>query len=246
MDEIKENSAPAWNTVFVFAVVTLFCLCFFKPKPYWEILQIMPKGLMITVGVTFMSMLCTILIGLIVGLGRISKNRVINLIASIYVETIRGIPLLVQLFYIYYAMAEFFSVDQMTAAVIAISVCYGAYMGENFRAGIISIPKGQSEAAAALGFSKVQTFFYIILPQAWRIILPPAANDFISMLKDTSLISVLAVPEILRRGDEYASENFAYFEAYTIIALIYLILTLLLSKAAFLLERKVSVNDDDE
>jgi len=113
-------------------------------------------------------------------------------------------------------------------------------MGEVFRAGIESIDKGQTEAARSLGFNRTQTMFYVILPQAWRTILPPVGNEFIALLKDTSLVSILAVADLLRRGREFASESFAYFETYTVIALIYLIITLILSKLVSIMEEKLN------
>jgi polar amino acid transport system permease protein len=152
---------------------------------------------------------------------------------------VRGIPLLVQLFYIYYALGRFVRVPDMVAAVIAMSFCYGAYMGEVFRAGIASIDRGQTEAARSLGFNPTQTMFYVVLPQAWRTILPPVGNEFIALLKDTSLVSILAVADLLRRGREFASESFLYFETYTMIALVYLLITLLLSKLVSIMEEKL-------
>ena len=145
-----------------------------------------------------------------------------------------------QLFYIYYALGRFVRVPDMVAAVIAMSVCYGAYMGEVFRAGIKSIDYGQTEASMSLGFNKAQTMYYVILPQAWRTILPPVGNEFIALLKDTSLVSILAVADLLRRGREFASESFLYFETYTMVAIIYLIITLILSKLVSIMEDRLS------
>lgn len=154
-------------------------------------------------------------------------------------EVIRGIPLLVQLFYIYYALGRFVTVPRITAAIIAMSVCYGAYMGEIFRAGIQSIPRGQMEAALALGMSRRQALRLIILPQTFRVILPPVGNEFIALLKDSSLVSILAVSDLLRRGREFASVSFRYFETYTIVALCYLVLTLFFSKLVALMEERL-------
>ena len=174
---------------------------------------------------------------------RISRNRAVNLLASTYVEVIRGIPLLVQLFYIYYALSRFFQISGITSAVIAISVCYGAYMGEVFRAGIMAISKGQSEAARSLGFNRFQTMFYVVLPQAWRTILPPVGNECIAMLKDTSLVSIMAVPDIMQRARSFVGTTYLYFETYTVIALIYLIITLVLSKAVSIMESRLNYYD---
>ncbi len=126
------------------------------------------------------------------------------------------------------------------AAVLAMTICYGAYMGEVFRAGIESIDKGQTEAAMSLGFNKRQTMLYVILPQAMRTILPPVGNEFIALLKDTSLVSIIAVADLLRRGREYATSTFHYFETFTMIALIYLVITLILSKCVSYMEKKLT------
>ena len=120
------------------------------------------------------------------------------------------------------------------------SICYGAYMGEIFRAGIESIDPGQTEAARSLGLSPTQTMFYVILPQAWRTILPPIGNEFIALLKDTSIVSILAVSDLLRRGREFASESFLYFETFTVIAIVYLIITLILSRLVGIMEERLS------
>ena len=230
----------AWHISF-FGAIAAFCyLVFIVGDPYDRILAFVPDGILITFQVTVMAICGALVLGLITGLGRISKNRLINTIASTYVEVIRGIPLLVQLFYIYYALGRFVNVPDMTAAVLSMSFCYGAYMGEVFRAGIESIDKGQSEAARSLGFNRAQTMFHVVLPQAWRTILPPVGNEFIALLKDTSLVSILAVSDLLRRGREFASETFLYFEAYTLIAIIYLIITLFLSKLVSAMEARLS------
>jgi polar amino acid transport system permease protein len=229
----------AWRVAFFGAIACLLYLITVKPDPYVAILKFLPDGIIVTFEVTVMSIVCALFIGLFAGLGRISKNRFINGAASLYVEVIRGIPLLVQLFYIYYALAKIVQVPDLASAVIAMAVCYGAYMGEIFRAGIQSIPKGQSEAARSLGMTPAQSMFHVILPQAVKTILPPVGNEFVALLKDSSLVSILAVADLLRRGREYASESFNYFEAYTVIALVYLIITLFLSKLISIMEEKI-------
>lgn len=180
---------------------------------------------------------------MLTGLGRISDNRIINLIASTYVEVIRGIPLLVQIFYIYYALSRFVQVSGVTSAVVAISFCYGAYMGEVFRAGITAISKGQTEAARSLGFNRYQTMRLVVLPQAMRTILPPVGNECIAMLKDTSLVSIMAVPDIMQRARSFVGTTYLYFETYTLVAIIYLIITLLLSKAVSIMESRLNYYD---
>lgn len=241
------------------ALVVMAALLIVKPDPYWEVFKfaIFPKilrddagayegfqasGIMITFQVTILSIVGATIIGLFAGLGQISRSPVVNRICTVYVELIRGIPLLVQLFYIYFALGKFFHLQGMTAAVIAMAICYGAYMGEIFRAGIQSIPKGQMEAAIALGMSRGQALRLVILPQTMKVVLPAIGNEFIALLKDSSLVSVLAIADILRRGREYASKTFLYFESYTIIALVYLILTLLLSRVVGMMEERMKVD----
>ncbi|WP_027185009.1 amino acid ABC transporter permease [Desulfovibrio inopinatus] len=230
----------AWRISFVGAIAILIYLVVTKPDPYADLLMFLPDGILVTFKVTIYSMVLALCFGFIAGLGRISRNYWINLIASTYVEVVRGVPLLVQLFYLYYAMGQFLRVDGIPAAVIAMSVCYGAYMAEIFRAGIKSINKGQTEAARSLGFNRTQTMMYVILPQAWRIILPPIGNEFIMLLKDSSLISILGIADLLRRGREFASTTFLYFDTYTMVALVYLLITLVLSKLVSTMEERLS------
>lgn len=234
----------AWWISLIGALGIIAALCIIRPDPYVDILKFLPDGILVTFQVTIMAIAGALVLGLLTGLGRLSKNSAINLIASTYVEVVRGIPLLVQLFYIYYALGRFLQVPDIMAAIIAMSVCYGAYMGEVFRAGIEAVDKGQTEAARSLGFTRRQTMFLVILPQAWRTILPPVGNEFIAMLKDTSLVSIIAVADILRRGREFASESFMYFETYTMIALIYLLITLLLSKGVSIMEQRLGQHDE--
>lgn len=229
----------AWRVAFFGAIACIVYLAVFKSDPYLEILKFLPDGIYVTFKVTVLSIVFALAIGLFTGLGRISKNKIINGTASLYVEVIRGIPLLVQLFYLYYALSKFVHVPDMASAVIAMAVCYGAYMGEIFRAGIQSISKGQTEAARSLGMTPAQSMYHVILPQAVKTILPPVGNEFVALLKDSSLVSILAVADLLRRGREYASESFNYFEAYTVIALVYLIITLFLSKLISIMEEKI-------
>ncbi len=230
----------AWRITFFGAIGLLVLLPVLSPDPYWAIIRFIPDGVVSTFQVTILSIFFALIIGLLTGLGRISRNVILNRIATIYVEVIRGIPLLVQLFYIYYALGQVVQLPRLASAVIAMSVCYGAYMGEIFRAGIQAIPKGQMEAALALGLSRGQAMWKIILPQTLKVILPPVGNEFIALLKDSSLVSILAVSDLLRRGREYASTTFQYFESYTVVALVYLILTLFFSRLVALMEDRMA------
>jgi len=232
----------AWNISFFGAVGLLILLPFVSPDPYLRILSFVPDGLMATFAVTIISIFFALIIGLFAGLGRISPNKTINLVSTIYVEIIRGIPLLVQLFYIYYALGPILKLQGPPAAILAMSICYGAYMAEIFRAGIQAIPKGQMEAALALGLSRSAAMRRVIIPQTIRVILPPIGNEFIALLKDSSLVSILAVSDLLRRGREYASTSFRYFESYTVIALIYLVMTLFFSRLVAIMEERLRHN----
>ena len=229
----------AWRVAFFGAITIIAYLAIFKPDPYLDIMKFVPDGILVTFEVTVMSILLSLVIGLFTGLGRIAKNPLINGIASLYVEVIRGIPLLVQLFYIYFALGRIIQMPPMPSAILAMGICYGAYMGEIFRAGIQSIPKGQTEAARSLGMSTSQSMYHVILPQAFKTILPPVGNEFVALLKDSSLVSILAVADLLRRGREFAAESFNYFETYTVVALVYLVITLFLSKLISIMEEKI-------
>lgn len=227
----------AWWIALTIAVAFIVGAVLLKPNPYREIIAFIGDGLVITFQMTIVSMTFALILGLIAGLGRTARSPLVNTLASLYVEMIRGIPLLVQLFWIYYAASRFIRLGPQMSAVLGLTVCYGAYIGETFRAGIQSIPKGQMEAARALGLSRTQAMRHVIIPQAVRIVLPPVGNEFIAMLKDSSLVSVLAISDMLRRGREYASRTFAYFETYTLVALVYLLVTLIFSRVVFYIEQ---------
>ena len=232
----------AWKISFFGAIGLIIFLVIYSPDPYARILLFIPDGILRTFQVTVFAILLALVIGLIAGLGRISRIKIVNKIATVYVEVVRGIPLLVQIFYIYYALGRIVKIPDIASAIIAMAVCYGAYMAEIIRAGIQSIPPGQMEAALALGLSRRQAMRHIILPQTVKIILPPIGNEFIALLKDSSLVSILAVSDLLRRGREFAAHTFEYFETLTIVALVYLILTLLFSWLVGLMEARLSRN----
>jgi polar amino acid transport system permease protein len=248
----EKATFSAWRISFFGAIALLIILPIVKPDPFWDIMKFLPDGILRTFQVTLISIVFALIIGLVAGLGRIAQSVVINRIATVYVEVIRGIPLLVQLFYLYFALGhaltwlgekvEWFPelrIPRLVAAVIAISICYGAYMAEIFRAGMQSIPKGQMEASLALGMTRGQALRRVIIPQTMRMILPPIGNEFIAMLKDSSLVSILAISDLLRRGREYAATSFRYFGTYTMVALVYLILTLFFSRMVGIMENRL-------
>jgi len=235
----------AWWIAVVVAVTFIVGAVLIWPVPYGEIIRFVAAGLVVTFEITIVSMIFALVVGLFAGLGRTSHQTWVNVLASFYVEVIRGIPLLAQLFWIYYALSRFIKLGPNVSAVVGLTICYGAYIAETFRAGIQSIPKGQMEAARALGLSRGQAMRYIIIPQAIRVVLPPVGNEFIAMLKDSSLVSVLAIADLLRRGREYATRTFAYFETYTLVALIYLLVTLIFSRVVFYIEEGMSRQNKD-
>jgi polar amino acid transport system permease protein len=242
----KSHTQPwAWNLAvlmsFVFLVYLPASEVFIAKEQtggYIELLTLLPSGIFYTLLVTLLGSASAIVVGLLVGLGKLSKNPFIRIPVSFYIEVLRGIPLLVLLFYIYYALGEFIHMPALVAAVAGFGFSYGAYMADVFRAGIEAVPKEQSEAARSLGMNEKQALFQIILPQAFRTIIPAIGNQTLGMLKDTSLVSVLAISDILRVGNEYATKHFNYFETYTYVALTYLLLTLLLSRGVQNLENR--------
>ena len=224
-------------------------------------------GISVTISTTLISYSIALVIGLITGLGRISRNVLIRNLATLYVELIRGVPILVLIFFIALVLVpslvdsiqgygnnlvaqgnnpigpilasienSLFSMN--VRAIIALSVTYGAFMAEIFRAGIQSIGRGQMEAARSLGMNYGQSLRYIILPQAIRNVLPALGNDFIAMVKDSSLVSVLAVRDITQVARLYAGRTFRFREAYSTLAALYLTMTLVLSFVVKWLERR--------
>ena len=237
-------------------------------ETYTTIFLAVSRGIYVTVTVTLVAFTGAVLLGLAVGLARVSKNRVVYEVATFYVEIIRGVPMLVLLLYIAFVVApgvvfganwvgmqfnewglsamgrpladfkvrEF---DYATRAVIALIIGYSAFISEIFRAGIESIERGQVEAALSLGMSRWQALRFVVLPQAIRRVLPPLGNDFIAMLKDSSLVSVLGVADITQMGKVYAASTFMYFQTYNIVAFLYLSMTIVLALAVRWLERRM-------
>lgn len=229
----------SWRLTIAMALLGTAVLVLIVRDPYRQIFKVVLKGAPLTFGVTAGAIAGSVLLGLFTGLGQISRTRFLQLPCGVYVELIRGIPLLVQLIFIYFALGKFIGVDGVPAAIIALSICYGAYQGEIFRAGIEAIPKGQMEAALALGLTRSQAMRYVILPQTLKIVIPAIGNEFIAMLKDSSLVSVIALRDILRRGREHVSRTFLSLETYALVALVYLVITLILSKLVAMMEDRM-------
>ncbi len=250
---LKEAHKVESGWILVGTVVALILIMVFtKPDPYQNMIVFMADGLWVTIYTTLISFSLVLVVGLIGGLGRISKNPIIRGIATVYVEVIRGIPLLVQLIFWYFAMPAIlrdlgttlnieslanYKTNPLVMAIIGLTIAYGAYMSEVYRAGIQSIPKGQMEAARSLGMTYFQAMRYVILPQAFRVILPPIGNELITLLKDSSLVSVVAVADLTRRGREFTATNFNPIETYSMLALLYLVLTLLTARLVSYTER---------
>jgi polar amino acid transport system permease protein len=240
-----------WMVVAVVGLILL--LIFLKPDPYQRIFLFVKNGIKVTIGITGVSFLLVMIFGLIVALGRISKSTIVKGIATVYVEVIRGIPMLVQLIFWYFAfpslmqqIGEWLNIQSMidykanaiAMAILGLTFGYSAYMSEVYRAGIQSISKGQMEAARSLGMTYIQAMRFVILPQAVRVILPPVGNEFITLLKDSSLVSVVAVADMTRRGREFMAANFIPIQTWIMIALLYLVMTLLAARLVTWMERK--------
>jgi len=240
-----------WLVVAVAAIIVLLVILW--PVPFREIVLFARDGILVTILVTVTSYVLIIVVGLLGGLGRISKNKLIRGIASLYVEVVRGIPLLVQLIAWYFASPVIihklglwlnsqplieYRANPIFTAILAITVCYGAYMSEIVRSGIQSVPKGQMEAARSLGMTHFQAMRYVVLPQAFRVILPPMGNEFISLLKDSSLVSVVAVADLTRRGREFMSAHFNPIETWFMVALLYLVMTIVAARVVSYIEKR--------
>ena len=203
-------------------------------------LPILILGAGVTIEITAFSVAVGFFIGLFVGIARISQFKVLRVIAAIYADCIRGTPLLVQIFLIYFALPMVIGqrVEPFIAAVAACGINSGAYVSEIFRAGIQAIDIGQMEAGRSLGMTWWQTMYSIILPQAIRNILPPLGNEFIAMLKDSSLVSVIGFEELTRRGQLIIAQTYGSFEIWMTEAILYLIMTLAISRIVSLLEKR--------
>lgn len=198
------------------------------------------KGAGVTIQITLLSVLLGMFFGLFIGMARLSKAWPLRTVSGVYVNFIRGTPLLVQIFIIFFAIPALIKspIDPFVAAVVACSINSSAYVAEIFRAGIQSIDKGQMEAGRSLGMSWVQTMRHIILPQAFRRVIPPLGNEFIILLKDSSLVSVIGFKELTLQGRLIIADTYATFEIWMAVAIIYLVMTLSISRFVKWLERR--------
>ncbi|MDW5315545.1 amino acid ABC transporter permease [Rhizobium sp. PL01] len=260
-DNSQKGDYPWWLVALAVIAVGLAAVII-SNGVYRQVFSIVSAGIGITIFVTLVGFFLATALGLGIALMALSDRAALRQIARFYTEVIRGIPILVLLFYIAFAgapalvvMINFILSPLISAgamepmvvrdlsliwrSIIALSIGYSAFIAEVFRAGILSVDKGQIEAAKALGLSRYQRFRLVVFPQAIRVILPPLGNDFVAMVKDSSLVSVLGVADITQAGKIYASGSFRFFETYSIVAYIYLILTVGLSLGLRRLEQRL-------
>ena len=209
----------------------------------WHFVQGFIPAALMTIQVTLLGILFGVALGIFFALLRISKNPLINAPARIYIFIIRGTPLLLQLFIVYFGLVRIVSIDRIPSAIIALGVHNGAYIAEIFRGAIQSVDRGQREAGISLGMTSLQVMKRIILPQAFKRAIPPLGNQFIIALKDSSLASAIAVPELLLHARQMASSNYLMMEMLTIAAVFYLLMTSALTFVANRIERRLQVSD---
>lgn len=202
-------------------------------------------GAGVTIKITALSVALGVIIGLFVGIARISRIKILRVLSAVYVDFFRGTPLLVQIFLVYFALPAITGqrVDPFVAAIGSCGINSGAYVAEIFRAGIQSIDKGQMEAGRSLGMTWVQTMRYIIVPQAFKRVIPPLGNEFIALLKDSSLVSVIGFEELTRRGQLIIAKTYGSLEIWISVAVIYLAMTLTISRFVAYLERRYQTDD---
>ncbi len=212
-----------------------------------EALPALLKGALITLQLTAIATTFGLLGGILLGIVRLSKVKILRLLARVYVDFFRGTPLLVQLYIIYFGIPALFNYlgidfrfNQWSAAIVGLSLNSAAYLAEIVRAGIQSVEIGQKEASESLGLGSTQTMQYVIFPQALRRMIPPLGNEFITLLKDTSLVAVIGYQELFREGQLIVATNYRSFEIYGAVALIYLLMTVLSSQLFSWLERKMN------
>ncbi len=243
--------------VLIIGVLIIEAILFQPESGYREAFEFIWPGVQMTALLTITSFSLALFIGLFMGLARVSSNRILYNISTFYIETIRGVPILVQLLYVSFivfpAMIDGFNkvgiaisirdIEMQVRVILGLGLAYGAFEAEVFRAGIESIDRGQMEAARSLGMTYVQAMRYVILPQAVRRVLPPLGNDFVAMLKDTSLASALAVGELTHLSRQHRNRTFTTFQPLNVAAFLYLSMTLLLTRVVRYLERRLSTNE---
>lgn len=214
---------------------------------FWTLMPRLWEGAAITIKITAIAVCIGMVIGMVMALSKLSKNIVLKVISNVYIETLRGTPLYVQILLFHFGVPGLvnsmegvsgFYFDVMTTAIVVCSLNSGAYIAEIFRSGIQSIDRGQMEAARSLGMNHTKAMRYVILPQAIKRVIPPLCNEFIVLLKDTSLLAVIGVTEIMKAGQIYTATNFAPFPSYIGVACVYFILTFTISRVVNYIEVK--------
>jgi polar amino acid transport system permease protein len=252
-----DKDRPYWLMALIAIGLWLFYLVWAN-QIYADVMATLVKGIGVTIAVTVIAYTSACILGLLLALAGMSRFVALRQSARFYIEVVRGVPIMVLLLYIAFAAAPalviavnwlggWFGLDPwktrdfplIARAVIALTIAYSAFLAEVFRAGLLSVAAGQIEAAKALGLNGWQRFRHIVFPQAFRTILPPLGNDFIAMVKDSSLVSVLGVSDITQLGKVTAAGNFRYFETYNVVALVYLTMTIALSLVLRRLEKRL-------
>ena len=199
------------------------------------------QGLFITLQISALSLVASLLIGLFTAVCRLSASPVASLLARLYIEVIRNTPLLIQIFFIYFVLGPLLGLDRLPAAILSLSLFEGAYIAEIFRSGILAVAREQHEAAYSLGLSPFATFRHVILPQAVRTVLPPLTSQAISLIKDSALVSTIAIYDLTMQAQSIIAETFLTFEVWLTVAVLYLIITIALSYLAGVLEHRLKL-----
>ncbi len=209
----------------------------------WKSAPFLLQGAWLTVKLTTISVAIGFIIGTFAGMARIARTPLLRTTAAVYIDFIRGTPLLVQIFLVYMGLPQFIGqpISPTMAGLAALSLNAGAYIAEIVRAGIQSIDRGQTEAARSLGMNYRLTMWHIVLPQAFKRIIPPLGNEFIAMLKDSSLVSVISMEELVRKGQLIIGRTFRPFEIWISVALLYLVMTIIISRLVAYSEKKLKV-----
>ncbi len=218
---------------------------------YLKGIQIAYSGILVTLEITVFAVLIGVAAGLVVALGKMSSFKAVRILFSAYVEILRGTPLIVQVLIVYAGVPmllnkygfEFRWDDPVVTSILVCGINSSAYVAEIIRSGLQAVDKGQMEAARSLGMSHYQAMRYIIVPQAFRIILPALANEFIALLKETAVLSIISVVEVTRKSMLWGAATFEYWPAYLGTAFVYLSITFPLSRAVALMERRLALSD---
>jgi glutamine transport system permease protein len=215
----------------------------FKYSVIWESVPVLLEGVKLTIWITIFGLIIGFIFGALAGLAKTSRKKLPQKIAGLYIESIRGTPLMVQVLFLYFGLplALGMRIPPLVAGIIAIGLNSGAYIAEIVRGAIQSIDKGQVEAGRSIGLTRLQSMLYVIWPQAFKRMIPPLGNQFIISLKDTSLLVVIGVGELTRQGQEIIAYNFRAFEVWLTVAIMYLVLTMTIAKLLNYFERRMRI-----